>query len=245
MPSDDYRTREGDLLAFLFIYSCFLGICVCGILGGAIAAFVFTCIFLDKDKDKGGSDPTCLDAGDAIWTYVIVRLILGWCGGICSSPKNDGGDGGDTTDNVMGLICQAVISATLVIYGGVVLFSKDVCDQYKNTGLYKMYYVMYWIDVSMLCVMVLFFVVVALAAVCGGYEPADVQENVRTSIQRRMSGPGGRELRRMSGLGLANLDANNGENVEKSVDEPVAAEAIVVAEKTVSEESAAPEQAPA
>ena len=49
----------------------------------------------------------------------------------------------------------------------------------------------------------------------------------------------------MSGLGLANLDANNGENVEKSVDEPVAAEAIVVAEKTVSEESAAPEQAPA
>ena len=54
-----------------------------------------------------------------------------------------------------------------------------------------MYYVMYWIDVSMLCVMVLSFVVVALAAVCGGNEPADVQENVRTSIQRRMSGPGG------------------------------------------------------
>ena len=233
-----------NFVCVVLCFYCFGSIFVCGILGGAVAAFVFTCIFLDKDKDKGGSDPTCLDAGDAIWTYVIVRLILGWCGGICSSPKSDGGD---STVNVMGLICQAVISATLVIYGGVVLFSKDVCDQYKNTGLYKMYYVMYWIDVSMLCVMVLSFVVVALAAVCGGNEPADVQENVRASIQRRMSGDGRelRYLRRMSGLGLANLDASNGENVEKSVDEPVAAEAIVVAEKTVSEESAAPEQAPA
>ena len=237
MDQDDGNTF---LVCFYVLSSCFAGICACGLVGGAVAAFVFTCIFLDKDKDKGGSDPTCLDAGDAIWTYVIVRLILGWCSGICASPKNDDGD---NPANVVGLGCQAVVSATLVIYGGVVLFSKDVCDQYKNTGLYKMYYVMYWIDVSMLCLMVLSFVVVALAAVCGGYESADVQQNVRTSITRRMSDP--RLAKFMSEPGLSNSDASDGENVEKSIDEPVAAEAIVVAEKTVSEESAAPEQAPA
>ena len=58
-------SEEAELL-FQLIAGCCMCICACGLIGGGITVLVFTCIFLDIDRDKGGSDPTCLAAGDAI-----------------------------------------------------------------------------------------------------------------------------------------------------------------------------------
>ena len=131
---------------------------------------------MDKDKDKGGSDPTCLDAGDAIWVYVLVRLLVGCCGGVAGSGYSFNEVGAKTYS--MDPHVSGVTTLISVIYGGVVLFSKDVCDQYKNTGLYKMYCVMYWIDVSTLSIIVLYL----------GYGPlaarfAEVEQNISADTQ--------------------------------------------------------------
>jgi|MDTB01.1.fsa_nt_gb hypothetical protein len=208
-------------------------ICVCACVGGGVTAFVFTCIFLDKDKDKGGSDPTCLDAGDAIWVYVIVRLILGWVGGVCSgSSKQESEVSLDNTISV-NVYCSIVTTLICVIYGGVVLFSEDVCDQYKNTGLYKMYYVMYWIDVSILSISVLTLVIGFLAAACGGPQPAEVEQNIRNSIRRGSANLGldiaPAQATAIPEETLASADTER----RKSVDEAVKAEAIDLTEKSV------------
>ena len=155
---------------------CIGFICAVGLVGGSFAVFVFTCVFLDKDKDKGGSDPTCLDAGDAIWVYVLVRLLVGCCGGVAGTGFSKNEVGAKTY--AMDPRVSGVTTLLSVIYGGVVLFSKDVCDQYKNTGLYKMYCVMYWIDVSTLSIIVLYL----------GYGPlaarfAEVEQNISADTQ--------------------------------------------------------------
>ena len=144
---------------------------------------MFTCIFLDKDKDKGGSDPTCLDAGDAIWTYVIVRLILGWLGGVCGRGRGQE-EAEDSESSFVGPFCQFCTSLTTVIYGGIVIFSKDVCEQYKNTGLYQMYYIMYWIDVLSLCIITCTLSVGFLSPFCGGPPPQELHQSIRSSISR-------------------------------------------------------------
>ena len=206
------------------ILTCCGCLCVCGLIGGGITVLVFTCIFLDIDKDKGGSDPTCLEAGDAIWTYVIVRLVLGWVSGLCNGTNSsEGGEEGAET-NLVGICCQFTITTAIVIYGAVVIFHKDVCDQYKNTGLYQMYYIMFWIDVSVLCFLVLCFLIGFIGTICGGMQPTEIHQNIRNSISRASINLSAADAVDLSGETLAEADA------EKVKEDPVTAEAIVIAE---------------
>lgn len=209
------------------IAGCCMCICACGILGGGITVLVFTCIFLDIDKDKGGSDPTCLAAGDAIWTYVIVRLILGWCSGLCNANQSEEGEGSGET-KLVGFFCQFVITLTIVIYGAIVILSKDVCDQYKNTGLYQMYYVMFWIDVSVCCFLLLCFVVILISFLCGGPPPSEIQQNFRSSISRGSINLTGADAVDLSGETLASADAKKADDTP----EAATAEVIILAEGT-------------
>ena len=120
---------------------------------GAIASFVFTIIFLVKDEGKGGS---CADtAGQAIWTYVIVKTIVGPISSQCfGSPDEDGAEsGGDT--RLVSFFCMVAITLGMLIYGGLVLYSPEVCSQYKNTGLYQMYSILYIVDAVAMIILII------------------------------------------------------------------------------------------
>jgi hypothetical protein len=130
----------------------FVLVCV----GGAIASFVFTIIFLVKDEGKGG---TCADtAGQAIWTYVIVKTIVGpvssQCFGGGSSQGEDGAKNGGET-RAVSFFCLVIVTLGMLIYGGLILYSPDVCQSYKRTGLYQMYHVLYIVDAVAMIILIL------------------------------------------------------------------------------------------
>jgi hypothetical protein len=107
-----------------------------------VACTVFTIIFLVDDENKS----ECWDgAGKAIWTYVIVRMVLGSCSSQCTQTAQNQEVEPETA--AAGAFCSALFMLTLFIYGGVVLIAEDVCDGFKRTGLYQMYYILYIIDV--------------------------------------------------------------------------------------------------
>ena len=122
--------------------------------GGAIASFVFTVIFLVKDEGKGGS---CADtAGKAIWVYVIVKTIVGPISSQCFGTSNGDGDGKKESKetNAVSFFCLVATTLSMLIYGGLVLYGSDVCQSYKNTGLYQMYHILYIIDAVAMIILI-------------------------------------------------------------------------------------------
>lgn len=47
------------------------------------------------------------------------------------------------------LVVLLIINIGIQIYGGIVLYHDPVCEQFTNTGLYKMAYSMFFIDSSL------------------------------------------------------------------------------------------------
>jgi hypothetical protein len=155
-------TTSDDVDAGAIFTACIACICVLACLGGAIACTVFTIIFLVDDENKS----SCWDTtGKAIWTYVIVRMVLGCCSSQCiqTAQSQDVEQG----TAAVAAICSFMILFTLFIYGGVVIFANDVCDGFKNTGLYQMYYILYIIDVVTNSLLLSSFTPLIAKAFCG------------------------------------------------------------------------------
>jgi hypothetical protein len=134
-----YDENVGAIQMIFGLFAVILGLACCA---GGVACTVFTIIFLVDDENKS----ECWDgAGKAIWTYVIVRMVLGCCSSQCTQTAQSQEVEPETA--AAGAFCSALIVLTLFIYGGVVLIAEDVCDGFKRTGLYQMYYILYIIDV--------------------------------------------------------------------------------------------------
>ena len=125
------------------------------LIAGSCCLFGFTIKFLAADEGKGGSCATT--TGHAIWVYVIVRLVVGCC---TSSLSQNNLHNMEIDYEVRRcyLVFYVVTLLGMLIYGGVVLFNSDVCPQFKNTGLYQMYTVVYVIDVVGLLFVIAFFI---------------------------------------------------------------------------------------
>lgn len=127
--------RRGILILYvIFMYSF-----------AALAVLVLTILFLVQDDGKGGS---CADSsGAAVWTYVIVRLVINCC---CLSPTSSAMLSFDEEATILTRRINAnlniYISIAILLYGCIVLFNAEVCDQYKATGLYQMYVWIWAID---------------------------------------------------------------------------------------------------
>lgn len=163
-PSGDAGTLLAGAIACLCALAC---------MGGAIACTVFTIIFLVDDENKS----SCWDTtGKAIWTYVIVRMVLGCCSSQCvQTAQNQEVEQGTAA---VAAICSFMILLTLFIYGGVVLFANDVCDGFKNTGLYQMYYILYIIDVITNGLLLCAIAPVITNACCGVAPPGAPREPI-------------------------------------------------------------------
>ncbi len=174
MTSEDEERRMTSASLIMACCGCLL---VLIFVGGAIASFVFTIIFLVKDEGKGGS---CADtAGQAIWTYVIVKTIVGpissQCFGSPSSQDEDGAEsGGDT--RLVSFLCMVAITLGMLIYGGLVLYSPEVCSQYKNTGLYQIYSILYIVDAVAMIILIIAY---AGAFLCMG-KSAELRNSIAT-----------------------------------------------------------------
>ena len=87
-----------------------------------------------------------------------------------------------------------------------------------------MYYIMFWIDVSVLCFLALCFLIGSCMVILGGTPPAEIQTNIRNSISRGSITLSAADAVDASGETLSEADA------EKAKDEPVTAEAIILAD---------------
>lgn len=114
---------------------------VCGLL----AITVLMTYFLVVDDGKGGA--CAQTSGRAIWIYSIFRLVVSsFSAQVCRTEVNE-----QETQNAcpqfLTTCCGYSIALTVWIYGGIVIYGADVCDQFKNTGLYKLASAVYIIDV--------------------------------------------------------------------------------------------------
>lgn len=150
MPKVDFVQPEGESSpAYLYFIYLIGGCCGLAVFAGAIALFVFTVIFLIDDEGKS----ECWDTtGKAIWTYVIVRIVLGCLSQSCANTAQS--ESSEEGTAAIGACCAATINLALMIYGGIVLIANDVCDGFKRTGLYKMFYIIYIIEVITNTVMI-------------------------------------------------------------------------------------------
>lgn len=111
----------------------------------ALAVLVLTILFLVQDDGKGGSCAS--SSGTAVWTYVIVRLVINYC---FLSPTSFAMLNSDRESSILTRRISAnfniYISIAILLYGCIVLFNAEVCNQYEATGLYQMYVWIWAID---------------------------------------------------------------------------------------------------
>ena len=189
---DSEQVTDGSFLdCLLAVIQLFL---VLSVLIAFISVFVLSIYFLYVDKGKGGE---CADTyGHNIWVYFFWKLIIGCCsqvltGGFSRFGKNDvDADGNPINKNttttsgtiVSGLVLVMLINIGILIYGGIVLVHDPVCDQYTNTGLYKMAYAMFFIDSVMLGLLSFF-------GCCIGAQSQDNNAEAAAEVTANISSP--------------------------------------------------------
>lgn len=117
---------------------------VCIILIGNIVATALTIYFLVVNEGKGGA---CADTtGRAIWIYTITRMCLLFVSNQCKvkEPTED-----NKFEQYIASCCSGTIHVGVWIYGGLVIYGADVCDEFKRTGLYKLISNIFIIDVAL------------------------------------------------------------------------------------------------
>jgi hypothetical protein len=64
-----------------------------------------------------------------------------------------------------GVVAGSLIQIAMFVYGGIVLIGKDPCPQCRDTGIYKMAYVWYFLD---MCILGFGICVAMIALFCSG-----------------------------------------------------------------------------
>lgn len=167
---------------------------VLSLLGGIVAILAIGIYFLVVDHNKGG--PCARSVGQDIWTYFLVKLIVGLltqcisCKGGAEASKGGGesaldsnGERKTETGDVGGgkvtlILGTLLLHVGMLAYGGIVLIHEEVCDSYTNTGLYKMAYALFFLDCSFL------FIAVSLGLVQWLLRPAPQdQQSLNSKIE--------------------------------------------------------------
>ena len=144
-------------------------------IAGNLAILVLTLYFLVINESQGGS---CVSStGRAIWLYAILRICLNCVANQCKvkEPTED-----NKTEQNIALCCSTTIIVGSWIYGGVVIYASGVCDQFKNTGLYKLISAVYIIEVSLGCLNYMFYLYTLYSTYTSGNQtPLPPQEAQR------------------------------------------------------------------
>lgn len=167
--SEDEGSVEPDPSILLLCYTLFKLLVLVFLLGALVAILCLGIYFLVIDKGKGGD---CADTtGKDIWTYFLVKIIIGvftQCFTTFIAPRADfdaefkereSKDSGPKPEYNSGHIVSSVLFTLLLHigmlgYGGIVLIHEVVCDSYTNTGLYQMAYGLFFLDCSFLFIVI-------------------------------------------------------------------------------------------
>ena len=127
------------------LYTLALTLVPISIVFGLLAITVLIIYFLVVDDGRGGA--CAQTSGRAIWIYSIFRLVVNCFSAQVYRTEVDKQETQNACPQFLTTCCGNSIALTVWIYGGIVIYAADVCDQFKNTGLYKIASAAYIIDV--------------------------------------------------------------------------------------------------